>query len=128
MKAELAFLIGAVALTVIQMLISVVGAMLQVGLPVLFGNRDNIPEIHGWAGRAARAHRNMLESMVLFVALVLTANAVGVSNAGTVLGAQLFLWARVAYAVIYIAGVPIARTSAWAVSMAGLVVIFLQLV
>ena len=128
MKPELAFLIGAVGLTVILMLVAVVGAMLQVGVPVLFGNRDNIPDIHGWAGRAARAHRNMLESLVLFAALVLSAHAAGVSNAGTVLGAQLFLWARVAYGVLYIAGVPIARTSAWAVSMAGLVTIFLQMV
>ena len=128
MKPELAFLIGAVGLTVIQMLVAVVGAMLQVGVPVLFGNRDNIPDIHGWAGRAARAHRNMLESLVLFAALVLSAHAAGVSNAGTVLGEQLFLWARVAYGVLYIAGVPIARTSAWAVSMAGLVTIFLQMV
>ena len=128
MKPELAFLIGAVGLTVIQMLVAVVGAMLQVGVPVLFGNRDNIPDIHGWAGRAARAHRNMLESLVLFAALVLSAHAAGVSNAGTVLGAQLFLWARVAYGVLYIAGVPIARTSAWAVSMAGLVTIFLPMV
>ena len=55
MKPELAFLIGAVGLTVIQMLVAVVGAMLQVGVPVLFGNRDNIPDIQGWAGRAARA-------------------------------------------------------------------------
>ena len=70
----------------------------------------------------------MLESLVLFAALVLSAHAAGVSNAGTVLGAQLFLWARVAYGVLYIAGVPIARTSAWAVSMAGLVTIFLQMV
>ena len=128
MKAELAFLVGAVALTVIQMLLAVVGAMLQVGLPVLFGNRDNIPDIHGWAGRASRAHRNLLENLVLFAALVLSAHAAGVSNAGTVLGAQLFLWARVAYAVLYIAGIPIARTAAWAVSMAGLILIFLQMV
>ena len=128
MKAELTFLVGAVALTVIQLLIAMVGAMLQVGLPVLFGNRDNIPDIHGWAGRAARAHRNMLESLVLFAALVLSTHAAGISNPGTVLGAQLFLWARVAYAVLYIAGVPIARTIVWTLSMAGLVVIFLQMV
>ncbi len=128
MKAELAFLIGAVALTVIQMVVAVIGAMRQVGVPVLFGNRDNIPEIYGWAGRAGRAHRNMLESLVLFATLVLVTHVAGVSNTGTVLGAQLFLWARVGYAVLYIAGVPIARTSAWAVAMAGLLLIFVQLV
>ncbi len=128
MKTELALLVAAVVLTVIQMLIAVVGALLQVGLPVLAGNRDNAPDIMGWAGRAARAHRNMLENLVLFAILVLTAHAAGKGNVMTMLGAQLFLWGRVAYAVLYIAGITWVRTGAWAVSMLGLVLIFLQLI
>ena len=128
MKTELAMLLGAVVLAMIQVVIAVVGAMLQVGLPVLAGNRENIPEILGWAGRAARAHRNMLESLVLFAAVVLTAQAAGISNAMTVLGAQLFLWGRVAYAVLYVAGVPWARTAAWAVAVLGIVLILAQMV
>jgi len=128
MKTEIALLLGAVGLTLIQVVIAAVGAMLQVGLPVLAGNRDNMPDVQGWAGRAARAHRNMLESLVLFAALVLSAHAVGASNATTVLGAQLFLWGRVAYAVLYIAGVPWVRTGAWAVSVAGMLMILLQFV
>ncbi len=46
----------------------------------------------------------------------------------TLLGAQLFFWARLAYAAIYIAGIIWVRTLAWLVSMAGLVVIFAQIV
>jgi uncharacterized MAPEG superfamily protein len=128
MKTELAMLVGAVVLAMIQVVVAVVGAMLQVGLPVLAGNRENIPDILGWAGRAARAHRNMLESLVLFAALVLTAQAAGISNAMTVLGAQLFLWGRVAYAVLYVAGVPWARTAAWAAAVLGMLLILSQLV
>lgn len=128
MKTELAMLVGAVVLAIIQVVVAVVGAMLQVGLPVLAGNRENIPDILGWAGRAARAHRNMLESLVLFAALVLTAQAAGISNAMTVLGAQLFLWGRVAYAVLYVAGVPWARTAAWAAAVLGMLLILSQLV
>ena len=128
MKTELAMLLGAVVLAMIQVVIAVVGAMLQVGLPVLAGNRENIPEILGWAGRAARAHRNMLESLVLFAAVVLTAQAAGISNAMTVLGAQLFLWGRVAYAVLYVAGVPWARTAAWTAAVLGIVLILAQMV
>jgi uncharacterized MAPEG superfamily protein len=52
----------------------------------------------------------------------------GLNNDTTVLGAQLFFWARLAYAVIYLAGVPWVRTGAWAVSMVGLIMVFLQLV
>ena len=43
------------------------------------------------------------------------------------LGGQLFLWARAAYAVIYLIGIPYLRTLAWLVSVIGLVMIFLQL-
>ncbi len=127
MKTELAMLVGAVVLAMIQVVVAVFGAMLQVGLPVLAGNRENIPDILGWAGRAGRAHRNMLESLVLFAALVLTAHAAGISNAMTVLGAQLFLWGRVAYAVLYVAGVPWARTAAWAAAVLGMLMILAQM-
>ena len=39
----------------------------------------------------------------------------------------LFFWGRLAYAVIYLAGIPWARTGVWAASVGGLVLIFLQL-
>ncbi|MBL8629377.1 MAG: MAPEG family protein [Rhodospirillaceae bacterium] len=128
MTAELSMLVWSVALTLVQCVVAVLGAMLQVGLPTLAGNRDGMPEITGWAGRAARAHRNMLESLVLFAALVLVAQAASVSNDMTVLGTQLFFWGRVAYAVIYVAGLAWVRTASWAVSIVGLILIFVQLI
>ena len=128
MPLELKLLVWTVALAVVQMVVAVLGAAQQVGLPRLAGNRDDLPPIEGWAARAARAHRNLLESLVLFAALVLVAAVAGKLNAATALGAQLFFWARLAYAVVYIAGIPWARTAVWAVSVVGLVLIFLQLV
>ena len=47
-----------------------------------------------WAGRAERAHSDVLESLVLFAILVLVAQAAGVRNAMTLLGAQLSLGSR----------------------------------
>jgi uncharacterized MAPEG superfamily protein len=128
MKPELMWLLWAVALTVVQMLVALSGATLQVGLPMLAGNREGLPPFAGWVGRAMRAHRNMLENLVLFTALVLTAVVAGKTNEMTLLGAQLFVWARLVYAVVYLAGVPWVRTGVWFVSMIGLVLIFLQLV
>jgi len=127
MPIELKLLVWSVALTLVQMVIAVVGAMLLVGLPALAGNRDNLPAIGGWAGRAQRAHRNMLESLLLFVALVLVAQVAGKLNAMTALGAQLFFWSRLAYAGVYLAGIPWLRTGVWAVSVVGLLLIFIQL-
>ena len=126
MKPELMLLVWAVLLTFVQMLIAVSGATLQVGLPTLAGNREGLAPFTGWAGRATRAHRHMLESLVLFAALVLVAVLAGKTNATTLLGAQIFFWARVAYAVIYLIGIPWLRTAVWLVSVVGLALIFLQ--
>jgi len=128
MKPELMWLLWAVALTVVQMLIAVSGATLQVGLPMLAGNRDNVPKLTGWVGRADRAHHNMLENLVLFAALVLVVALTNKSNPMTLLGAQLFFWARVGYAAVYLIGIPWLRTGVWFVSIIGLFLIFLQLI
>jgi len=128
MKPEMNLLVWAVLLTVVQAVVAVQGALMQVGLPALAGNRDGLPDITGWGGRAARAHRNMLENLVLFAALVLVAVAAGKTNDMTLLGAQIFFWARLAYALVYIAGIPWLRTGVWAVSIVGLAMIFLQLI
>jgi uncharacterized MAPEG superfamily protein len=128
MTVELSLLVWAVALGFVQMLIAATGATQQVGLPTLAGNREGLAACTGWAGRAQRAHRNMLESLVLFAALVLVAQAAGANNAMTALGAQLFFWGRLVYAVVYLAGIPWLRTAVWAVSVVGLILIFLQLV
>lgn len=128
MKPELSLLVWAVLLTLVQAVVAVQGALMQVGLPALAGNREGLPEIKGWGGRAARAHRNMLENLVLFAALVLAAVIAGKTNSTTLLGAQIFLYARIVYAVVYIAGVPWLRTAVWTVSVIGLAMIFVQLI
>ena len=127
MKPELTWLLFAVFLTFGQVLVAVVGGQLQLGLAVLAANRENMAEYQGWAGRAQRAHRNMLESMVLFVPLVLIAVVAGKTNATTLLGAQIFVLARLVYALVYYAGIPWLRTGVWFVSVVGLAMIALQL-
>jgi len=128
MSVEMTLLVWAVALTFVQVLISAAGANLQVGLPALAGNRESVPPLEGWAGRAQRAHRNMLENLVLFVALVLVAQIAGKTNAVTALGAEVFFWARVVYVPVYLIGIPWVRTAVWGVSVVGLLLIFMQLV
>ena len=128
MSPDLKLLVWAAALAFAQSMIAVLGAMSEVGMPALAGNRDTLPRFTGWADRAARAHRNMLESLVLFATLVLVAQVAGKANATTALGAQVFFWARLVYAPVYVIGIPWARTAVWGVSVVGLVMIFTQLV
>ena len=127
MTPELTLLIWSAILAFVQMLVAVSGAQLQVGLPMLMGNREDMPPIVGWAGRARRAQLNMLEYLVLFAILVLVAQIAGKTNSMTVLGCEIFFWARLAYAIVYIAGIPWLRTTVWLVSVIGLVLILRQL-
>jgi uncharacterized MAPEG superfamily protein len=128
LSPALTLLLWSAALTFIQMLLAVSGATLQVGLPKLAGNREGLPRLTGWAGRAQRAHYNMLENMVVFATLVVIAELTDKDNAMIRLGAQLFFWGRLAYAIIYVAGLPWARTAVWGVSVVGMILIFSQLV
>ena len=127
MKPELTQLAWCVVLAIVQMLIAVQGSMMQVGLKTLVGNREGFPEIKGWAGRALRAHRNMIENLVLFAAVVLAVVAEGKADGTTLAGAQVFFWGRVAYAAIYLAGIPWLRTAAWTVSVIGLLMVLSRL-
>jgi uncharacterized MAPEG superfamily protein len=128
MKPELTLLVWAAALALVQAVIAAQGAFMQVGLGTLAGNREGMAEIRGWGGRAARAHRNMLENLVLFAVLVLAAVIAGKTNSATLLGAQIFLCARIVYALVYIAGIPWLRTAVWGISVVGMAMIFVQLI
>ena len=123
MSPELKYLLFSVVLTFVQVLIAAAAANQVVGLTTLAGNRDDIPTYTGFAGRAKRAHLNMLENMVLFSALVLIAVVAQKTNATTAMGALIFFWARLIYAVIYLLGIPWARTLAWFVSVIGMVMV-----
>jgi uncharacterized MAPEG superfamily protein len=127
MTLEFQLLIWSLGLTFVQMLVALIGTCLYLGLPKAAGNRERIPELPGWPGRARRAHVNMIENMVLFAPLIIIADIAGRDNGMTERGAELFFWARLAYAVIYVAGIPYLRTLAWLVSVVGLALIFLQL-
>jgi uncharacterized MAPEG superfamily protein len=85
------------------------------------GNRDAMPPPTPATERADRAARNMLENLLLFVALVV---AVGGRNpARAELGAEIFLVARIVYWPVYLIGIPVVRTIVWGVGAAGLVIL-----
>jgi len=127
MKPELMYLTWSVLLAIVHMLITVVALFSHSGLMATVGNRANLPELPGWAGRAVRANRNMAENLALFAAVVLIAAVIGKNNSMTLLGAQLFFWGRIAYAVCYLGGFKWLRTLSWVVSIAGILLILWQM-
>jgi len=127
MTTDLTMLTYSALLTALLALPGTVGLILDKGLPYAAGNRDVPANLAGWAGRAQRAHRNALENLPVFAALVLVAQVAGLANETTALGATIYFWARLAHAVVYIAGVPWVRTAAYAVSLVGELMILLAI-
>ena len=98
----------------------------QAGMVTVTGNRDGAPEPQGVAGRTLRAHRNLLENLLPFAAVVLVAQGHGVSNAWTAGAAIAFVVARVVHAGSYMAGIVGVRTLAWHAGVIATLIIGVQ--
>lgn len=93
------------------------------------GARDSDPEPSVQAARARRSLANMQENMPFFLTLGVLALVIqGTDMAQAILGAQLFVFARATYMVLYVMGVPWLRSGAYLVGLAGCVMMALALI
>ncbi len=128
MTSELMSLIWVTALTAILWIpytlntIAVRGLMDAVGYPA-----DPKP-LAEWAQKMKAAHANAVENLVVFAALVLIANAAGVSNETTVLACTAYFWSRVVHLLAYTFAIPWVRTLSFVAGFACQVAIILQLI
>ncbi|MBV9990307.1 MAG: MAPEG family protein [Alphaproteobacteria bacterium] len=121
---ELQSLFCATLLGLVQLALAAMGGVGARGLPWAAGPRDEAGAPLGRiAGRLDRAFRNFLETFVFFAAAVLLAHALGKTTHNSVLGAQIYLWARVLYVPAYVLGVPFLRTLIWAASLVGILMV-----
>jgi uncharacterized MAPEG superfamily protein len=127
MTVELTMLVYSVGLLLIIVLIQGGAGIIANGLLAQAGSRDELPEKKVFHARVTRLRDNMIENLLMFAPVVLVANAAGVSNETTVLGALLFFYARLAHAIIYLAGWPYIRPVPFAIGLVGIVMIALQL-
>ena len=74
------------------------------------------------------AHYNGVENLVVFAALVLIANAAGITNETTVLACEIYFWARLVHLLLYTFAVPWGRTLAFAVAWMCQVALLLQII
>ena len=81
-----------------------------------------------WAVRAKRAHLNMVETMPAFIAVIIAATQLATQAELVTVGtwAQVFFIARIAYAGIYIFGIPFLRTPSYLVSWFAILAIAIQ--
>jgi uncharacterized MAPEG superfamily protein len=76
-----------------------------------------------WAQRAIRAHHNAIENLAIFAPIVLTAHVLSISSPATRAAAMAYFFARLVHFIVYAAGIPVARTLAFAAGWIAQIVI-----
>ena len=111
----------AMVLGLFQLLIAARVGNSQRGIQWNVGPRDAaLPPVSPLAGRLDRAYRNFMETFPFFAAAILAAHAMNRFSWLTLVGAQVYLVARVIYLPLYAAGVPVVRTFVWLTATIGL--------
>ncbi|MBX3456143.1 MAPEG family protein [Ferrovibrio sp.] len=128
MTTDLLMLISSAVLCLALALPYSLGFMLERGLYIMAGNREDFPPGKGWVGRSHRAHLNMVENLIPFAALVLAAHVSGKADGWSALGAQIFFYSRLAHAVVYTAGIPWLRTLAYIGGLLGCALVLYALI
>lgn len=125
MTVEMTMLAYSVALLLVLVLVQATVGVQSKGLVPLANNRDNVSPATGFHARMLRVVDNHREGLTLFAPVILIAAVANLNNSYTALGAQLFFWARLVHAILYVIGVPMVRPLAWVVGIVGTVMVLL---
>lgn len=129
MSFELSILTWTIVLALVQIMLASALRTQETGLAWNMGARDGVPPpSRPVTQRLQRAQANLFETLPLFAAAVLIADATATSGTLTVWGSALYLGGRVLYVPLYAAGIPMLRTVVWMGSMAGLVMLVAAIV
>ena len=127
MTSELTSLTWVAALTTALWIPYILNAIMVRGMIDAMGYPEDPKPLSPWAARMKKAHYNAVENLVVFAAVVLTLNTVGISNDTTVLACQVYFWARLAHFLVYGFGIPFVRTLTYFAGWICTVVLILQL-
>jgi uncharacterized MAPEG superfamily protein len=127
MSSELMSLGWVLALQLVMWVPYILNTITVRGLMGAVGYPDDPKPLSDWADRLKKAHYNAVENLVVFAALVLTANAAGITSETTVLVCEIYVWARVGHLLLYTFAVPYGRTLAFAVGWICQVALLLEI-
>jgi len=127
--AELQLLGWSVLLVVGHVVLAAQLSNWQYGLRWAASPRDApTPEPRPLVGRARRACANLMETYPLFAVAVLAVGLAGRFDLWSLIGAHLYIWARVVYLALYLGGVPLIRSLVWNVALIGILMVLAQLI
>ncbi|PWE78232.1 hypothetical protein XF30_17255 [Bradyrhizobium sp. SUTN9-2] len=121
MTIEVVLLVASVVLGIIHIIIVSHLQSGQRGYRWTASSREHsVAPLTGVAGRAERALRNYLETFPFFAAAILVVTATNTHNWLTVWGAHSYFWGRIAYAILYMVDLPLARSLVWNIPTIGI--------
>jgi uncharacterized MAPEG superfamily protein len=127
MNKELIYLAWTTAFTSVIWIPYILNMIMVRGLMDAVGYPDKPKPIAPWAQRMQAAHYNAIENLVVFAALVLIANHLGISNEATVMAAAIYFWTRVVHLIAYTFKIPWVRTLSFVVGFGCQVTFILQI-
>jgi uncharacterized MAPEG superfamily protein len=127
MKTELLYLVYVTVLTGLLWVPYILDRIAKWGLVSAVGYPENPPPQSAWARRLMKAHLNAVENLVVFAALVLAAQALGVTSGAIATAAMVYFWARLVHVAAYTFAIPWVRTLAFAVGFFAQAVIAWQI-
>ncbi|WP_037491062.1 MAPEG family protein [Sphingobium indicum] len=121
MAVELFVLAWAMILLLIHIFAAAHVKTKQYGTDWNMGARDEaLPPLNPVAGRLARAQANFQETLPIAIVALIGVVVAGRSSEMTMLGAHIWLGARILYLPVYALGIPKIRTLIFLVSLVGL--------
>jgi uncharacterized MAPEG superfamily protein len=125
MTIEMSLLLWSVVFGLLQCLATGCAVTLTRGVTYGGSARDDQKPIEGVGGRVIRAFANYRETYPAFIVLVLAGAILHRHSTLTMLGANLYFWARIVYWPLYVMGVPMVRSLVWLVALAGLLLLLI---
>ena len=123
MPTEILMLAASGALALAITLIQATRNVLVLGLVTAAGNQHDIEPWQGANDRLNRALRNLIEAIAIYAPIAVSVTILDIGNDVSALGALVFFGARVVHAVVYTAGVPWIRTTAWFFGVVGILMV-----
>ena len=124
MTTEIIVLAWGCVLALLHVLAAAQAKTRQYGTAWNLGARDEeLAPARPVVGRLARAQANFFETFPVMIAAVLVVSATGLNDRWTAIGAMLWLGGRIAYLPLYAFAVRYLRSLAWAVSLAGIIMV-----
>ncbi len=123
---ELEMLLWSAILYFVQVMLPAIAVDAKEGVAFGLSNREITPDSSAWVGRAERAFKNMTQSLLPFACLVLVAQASGNTGETSAMGAMVFFFSRLVYAVLYPMGVTGFRSLFWFGGIIGMGMIVFQ--